>query len=205
MFTIFRSSGLLALTLVLNSSSVFVSASNEGADRLSIMDYFQDPSSFEQFFTPVTPGLRRNQDAETCRVDFTVNLSPAAQGELWELMLEEMETSIVDFTKAPTFLAEIDDDCDSRGGEVFYLTSSTSCLSEIYPNKPNSFKDKFIALPNCLVGRCGSLEEIDNYVHSLPACLEAEVTNDSPLEGNMHDTTLDDIEDKLHHMITATA
>ena len=205
MFTIFRSSGLLALTLVLNSSSVFVSASNEGAHRLSIMDYFQEPSSFEQFFTPVTPRLRRNKDAEMCRADFTVKLSPAAIEEVVKLQLEEMETSIVDFTKAPTFLAEVDDDCDSKGGVVFYLTSSTSCLSEIYPNKPNSFKDKFIALPNCLVGRCGSLEEIDNYVHSLPACLEAEVTNDSPLEGNMHDTILDDIEDKLHHMITVTS
>jgi hypothetical protein len=183
MFTLFRSSGLLALVLAHNSSSVFVSASNEGADRFSIIDYFQEPSSYEQFFSVVTPRLRMNEDSEgytKCRPAFkTTRLSIAAARELKIIKLEEMKTSIVDFDKAPTFLAETDEDCVSKGGETFYFTAESTCMREVYPKFKSVFDDYLIDMPVCFVGTC-SPGKIEHSVRSFSDCPDAKVTNEAP-------------------------
>lgn len=183
MFTLFRSSGLLALALAPNSSSVFVSASNEGADRFSIIDYFQEPSSYEQFFSVVTPRLRMNEVSEgymKCRPIVTKNRpSIAAARELKKLKLEEMKTSIVDFDKAPIFLAETDKYCASKGGETFYFTAESTCIGEVYPKFQRLFNDELIDMPVCLVGTC-SPRKIEYSVRSFPDCLDAKVTNEAP-------------------------
>lgn len=141
MFKLFHSChslGLLALVVTLNSAATFaLSASNEDAvKKPSLVDYFQQPETFKQALSEVTR-LRKKKNLRLGRecIPSAMDSKPSEEAleELNELKEDVEEASAVYFSEFPILLGEVEENCASKDGEVYYFSVNSICLSDIVP------------------------------------------------------------------------